>query len=80
MESKVDIYKKRIGQLCWISAEKSVLEGFTLLGHEDFTRCSNTCGTLSRCIQKCVWDKVKVKALADFVGLHLCLLLLLAEK
>ena len=43
MESKVDIYKKRIGQLSWISAEKSVLKGFTLLGHEDFTRCSNTC-------------------------------------
>ena len=34
---------ERIGQLCWISAEKSVLKGFTLLGHEDFTRCSNTC-------------------------------------
>ena len=43
MKSKVDIYKKRIGQLCWISAEKSVLKGFTLLRHGDFTKCSNTC-------------------------------------
>ena len=28
--SKLGIYKKRIGQLCWILAEKSVLKGFTL--------------------------------------------------
>ena len=34
---------RRIGQLCWISAEKNVLKEFTLLGHGDFTKCSNTC-------------------------------------
>ena len=39
--SKLGIYKKRIGQLCWILAEKSVLEGFTLYMHADFTKCSN---------------------------------------
>ena len=43
MESKGRHIQKRIGQLCWISAEKSVLKGLTLLGHEDFARCSNTC-------------------------------------
>ena len=40
--SKLGIYK-RIGQLCWILAEKSILKGFTLLRHGDFTKCSNTC-------------------------------------
>ena len=35
--------QKRIGQLCWISAEKSVLKGFTLLRHRDFMKCRNTC-------------------------------------
>ena len=29
-----------------ISAEKSVLKGFTLLRHVDFTKCSNTCDAL----------------------------------
>ena len=41
--SKLGIYK-RIGQLCCISAEKSVLKGFTLLRQGDFTKCNNTCG------------------------------------
>ena len=37
------LWSKPLLSLCWISAENSVLKGFTLLGHEDFTKCSNTC-------------------------------------
>ena len=42
--SKLDIYKKELGNYAGYRLKKSVLKGFTLLGHEDFTRCSNTCG------------------------------------
>ena len=45
VEKQVRLIQKRIGQLCWISAEKSEMKGFTLLRHGDFTKCSNTCET-----------------------------------
>ena len=35
--------QKRIGQLCWILADKSVLKGFTLEKHAGIAKCSNTC-------------------------------------
>ena len=44
MESKVDIYKKELGNYAGYRLRKVLLKGFTLLGHEDFTRCSNICG------------------------------------
>ena len=34
---------KKVHQLCWILAEKSVLKGFTLDRHADFTKYNNTC-------------------------------------
>ena len=42
-DKKVRHIHKRIGQLCWILAEKSVLKGFTLWRHADFTKCTYKC-------------------------------------
>ena len=43
LASKLDMCKKELGNYAGSLAEKSVLIGFTLQGHADFTKCSNTC-------------------------------------
>ena len=42
---KLGIPKKN-WQLCLILSEKSALKGFTLQRHADFTKCTNTCGSV----------------------------------